>query len=303
VIRQFKSPVLGGSFGVFSGPGSRLRATAVLIVTGLAMSPVSALAQAAGQTIDTPPAITQPQVAAPVPASPVAAPPALGTIPAPIIPGSTIPSPTAPPAPRVVSDSLADAAVAALAALKGRPAAVASAASPQLANGDGVPTLPPPGAPVATDGVTRTQDAYSAARLAVAQLVASRVKGVSAADLDAVWARTDARRMTAVFAGISQVGTLYRYTGNEPGGFDCSGLTSWSWAQAGVKLPRISSDQINAVTPKSFDQLQPGDLIWRPGHIMMSLGLRDLALDSPQRGKRVTVRSWGKVTRAGSPVG
>ncbi len=49
-------------------------------------------------------------------------------------------------------------------------------------------------------------DPYAAARFRVAQLVASRMKGVDAVQLDAVWARTDVRRMTAVFAALSQVG-------------------------------------------------------------------------------------------------
>jgi peptidoglycan DL-endopeptidase CwlO len=310
VTRQPQSDDLRCVRSLFPAERAR-RAVVVVITASICSLPIGALAQSAGQTIDTPPQVTAPFAPSPAPLAPVPA----GTAPA--TPGiassgtpSTVAVPTTIPAARVVADSLAEAAVAALVALRGRPAAVASAASPQLAGGakfditGGVPTLPPPGAPPATDSVSiaAAQDEYSLARARVAQLVASRVKGVAAADLDAVWSRTDARRMTAVFAAISQVGTLYRYTGNEPGGFDCSGLTSWSWAQAGVKLPRISTDQINAVPGRPIDQVQPGDLVWRPGHIMMSLGFRDIAVDSPQSGKRVTVRPWGKITRAGSPV-
>jgi cell wall-associated NlpC family hydrolase len=143
---------------------------------------------------------------------------------------------------------------------------------------------------------------YEAARLSVAQLVAGRYVKANAASLDAVWANTDPRRMVAVLTALSQVGTLYRYSGNEPGGFDCSGLTSYSWSAAGVKLPRISGDQINAASPRSVEQLLPGDLVWRPGHIMMYVGVGDVVVDSPQTGKRVTVRSWGRTSRYGSPI-
>ena len=43
---------------------------------------------------------------------------------------------------------------------------------------------------------------------------------------------------------------------------DCSGLTMWSWAHAGVYLPHSSSAQYSAVPHVSFDQLQPGDLLF-----------------------------------------
>jgi peptidoglycan DL-endopeptidase CwlO len=120
--------------------------------------------------------------------------------------------------------------------------------------------------------------------------------------LDRAWASAEPRRMVAVLAALSQVGTPYRYAGNEPGGFDCSGLTSFAWGVAGVKIPRTSSDQIAAVSPRSADALLPGDLVWRPGHVMMYIGVGDLVVDSPQTGKSITIRSWGRTSRYGSPI-
>ena len=142
---------------------------------------------------------------------------------------------------------------------------------------------------------------YAATRLALARLVASRV-GVPAVDLDAVWAHTDDRRLVALFTALAQVGTPYRYTGKEPGGFDCSGLTSYSWGQAGVKIPRTSTDQINAAAPRSVGELQPGDLVWRSGHVMMYVGIGEIIVDSPQTGRAADVKKWGRVSRFGSPV-
>jgi peptidoglycan DL-endopeptidase CwlO len=156
---------------------------------------------------------------------------------------------------------------------------------------------PAPNAPV---GPLPTS--FEEARRSVANAVAARSKKVDAAALDRAWANADPRRMITVFAALSQVGTPYRYAGNEPGGFDCSGLTSFAWGVAGVKIPRSSGDQIAAVNARSADALLPGDLVWRPGHIMMYIGVGDLIVDSPQTGKSITIRSWGRTSRYGSPL-
>ena len=144
--------------------------------------------------------------------------------------------------------------------------------------------------------------AYDSARRTLAGLVAGRLQKLSVDQVDLAWASAEPRRMMALYAALAQVGTNYRYTGNEPGGFDCSGLTSYAWAVAGVKIPRTSTDQINAAIPRSENQLLPGDLVWRPGHIMMYLGVGDFAIDSPQTGKQVRVRQWGRTSRFGSPI-
>ncbi|WP_067699214.1 C40 family peptidase [Nocardia jejuensis] len=65
----------------------------------------------------------------------------------------------------------------------------------------------------------------------------------------------------AVDAALSRVGDPYVYGASGPNAFDCSGLMQWSYAQAGVSLPRTSYDQANAGTPVSMDQLEPGDVV------------------------------------------
>jgi peptidoglycan DL-endopeptidase CwlO len=49
--------------------------------------------------------------------------------------------------------------------------------------------------------------------------------------------------------------------------------------------------------------LEPGDLVWRPGHIMMYLGADDAVVHAPQSGRNVEVRSWGRASRFGDPLG
>ena len=171
------------------------------------------------------------------------------------------------------------------------PAAPAARAVTVAATGP-VPVVASGGDPAAT---------YPAYRAQLAFEVAGR-NGAAAQALDAVWAQSDQRRLVAVFTALAQVGTPYRFSGNTVGGFDCSGLTSFAWAAAGFTIPRISTDQINAAAPRSADQLQPGDLVWRPGHIAMYAGVGQLVIDSPQTGRLVGIKKWGFVTRFGSPI-
>lgn len=137
---------------------------------------------------------------------------------------------------------------------------------------------------------TATAERYIALLRAMAKVVGPRTKTDPAA-LEAVWVRTDGRRMKAILTAMAQVGTRYRFTGNKPGGFDCSGLTSYAWSQAGVKIPRTSTLQYEGLTKKSAPELLPGDIVWHPGHVSMYLGVGTAVVDAPQTGKTVLVKS------------
>lgn len=69
-------------------------------------------------------------------------------------------------------------------------------------------------------------------------------------------------RASAVQVALSKIGSPYRWGGTGPSSFDCSGLVSWAFAQAGVQVPRTSRAQAQTGAPVSRANLQPGDLVF-----------------------------------------
>ncbi len=67
----------------------------------------------------------------------------------------------------------------------------------------------------------------------------------------------------AVGAALSVQGTQYVWGSADPSvGFDCSGLTSWAWAQAGVSIPHSSAAQYSSLPHVPLGSVQAGDLIF-----------------------------------------
>jgi peptidoglycan DL-endopeptidase CwlO len=114
------------------------------------------------------------------------------------------------------------------------------------------------------------------------------------------------RAGTAVNAAMSQLGVAYRFAAAEPGvAFDCSGLTMWAWAQAGVGLPHQSSAQYGSVAHVPSSSAQPGDLIfyYSPiSHVGLYLGGGQMVHASmPGVGVVVSSVNWGNVVGVGRP--
>ena len=110
----------------------------------------------------------------------------------------------------------------------------------------------------------------------------------------------------AVKAALGQIGVPYRYATALPGtSFDCSGLTYYAWAQAGVVLPRNSRMQSNALPSVPKTDAKPGDLIfyYNPiSHVGLYLGDGQM-VHAPALGKNVSITSvnWAKVVDVGRP--
>jgi peptidoglycan DL-endopeptidase CwlO len=67
----------------------------------------------------------------------------------------------------------------------------------------------------------------------------------------------------AIAAAYSVIGAPYVFGAADPNvGFDCSGLTMWAWAQAGVSLPHSSASQYASLPHVAQSDVQPGDLLF-----------------------------------------
>lgn len=72
----------------------------------------------------------------------------------------------------------------------------------------------------------------------------------------------DSTSAAIVRAAVALIGTPYRYGGNDPRGFDCSGLVFYSFERAGLKVPRTAADQRRAARLVKREALLPGDLVF-----------------------------------------
>ena len=72
--------------------------------------------------------------------------------------------------------------------------------------------------------------------------------------------RSIARKI--VRTAMSRVGSSYAMGATGPGAFDCSGLTTYAFARAGVSLPRTSQAQFAEGEPVDRDEIRPGDLVF-----------------------------------------
>jgi cell wall-associated NlpC family hydrolase len=78
-----------------------------------------------------------------------------------------------------------------------------------------------------------------------------------------------------VQAALTQLGVPYRFAAAQPGvAFDCSGLTKWAWAQAGVSMDHSSFTQARQFPSVPVSDLQPGDLVFPGGlgHVGIYIG-------------------------------
>jgi len=66
----------------------------------------------------------------------------------------------------------------------------------------------------------------------------------------------------AISTALAQVGDRYQHAATGPDAFDCSGLTMYAYAAAGISLPHSSRAQSQLCTQVSRGELQAGDLVF-----------------------------------------
>jgi cell wall-associated NlpC family hydrolase len=105
----------------------------------------------------------------------------------------------------------------------------------------------------------------------------------------------DPVRSRIVFTELELVGVPYRYGGESPDGFDCSGLVQYAYRAAGVTVPRTSRAQLDATTPVALADAVPGDLLFFRSkdwsHVGIYLG-EGRFVHSPSTGRTVSIASF-----------
>jgi hypothetical protein len=67
---------------------------------------------------------------------------------------------------------------------------------------------------------------------------------------------------TILKAAASRVGVPYVWGATGPDSFDCSGLVQWSFAHAGIRMPRVSQQQFFTGPHVPYNAARPGDLLF-----------------------------------------
>ena len=92
----------------------------------------------------------------------------------------------------------------------------------------------------------------------------------------------------------NMIGKPYRYGGNSPTGFDCSGLVQYSYSRAGLPIPRTTKSQRESSVAVGSQSLRAGDLIFfdqegrKSSHVGIYIG-DGRFVHAPSSGKQVRV--------------
>ena len=115
----------------------------------------------------------------------------------------------------------------------------------------------------------------------------------------------------AVEAALAQLGSPYVWGAEGPSTFDCSGLTSFAYAAAGITIPRVSRSQFAAyagMRPVDSTHLVPGDLVFFADnprdpatihHVGLYIG-RGLMVEAPHTGAVVRTSPIWRPSYAGA---
>jgi cell wall-associated NlpC family hydrolase len=131
-------------------------------------------------------------------------------------------------------------------------------------------------------------------QLSTAQQAALDATDVTPAQIAAV-PQAQGRAASAIDFAESKLGLWYEWGGTGDPSYDCSGLVQAAWAAAGVSLPRVTWDQLDAgqSVPAALGDLQPGDLIFYldGAHVAMYVG-DGLVIHAPTTGERIQYGRW-----------
>ncbi|WP_304009419.1 C40 family peptidase [Rothia mucilaginosa] len=106
----------------------------------------------------------------------------------------------------------------------------------------------------------------------------------------------NASRDAIVATAMSGLGGSYVWGGKSYGAWDCSGFTSWVFAQHGIKLTAYTYAMKDELRPTSNPQ--PGDIVFQNGYSHVGIYLGDgkmISALNPTNGTLVHPTSWMSV--------
>ncbi len=83
---------------------------------------------------------------------------------------------------------------------------------------------------------------------------------------------SNSTRQNIVKTALSLLGLSYEYAGNGPDSFDCSGFVNYVMSANGISVPRTSEEICNTGTQVGIEDLRPGDIVGRVGHVGIYIG-------------------------------
>jgi peptidoglycan DL-endopeptidase CwlO len=141
-------------------------------------------------------------------------------------------------------------------------------------------------------------DEAAAAAASAADFVSAVQAAGGSINMSAPATPPNATAAAAIAAARSRLGVPYVWGATGPDAFDCSGLTQWSYAHAGISLPRTAAEQWNAGPHPSLADLEPGDLLFfatditDPAtihHVTMYIG-HGMMIAAPHTGENVQIQ-------------
>lgn len=134
------------------------------------------------------------------------------------------------------------------------------------------------------------------ARAGMLWLIIGLCIGCASVPLKSATGNTPAAGEKAAKTALSMVGRPYKYKGDSPEGFDCSGLVRYSYLAAGVDLPHGTGALRPRTLPVDLRDLRKGDLLFfnekgkKSSHVGIYLG-NDLFVHAPSTGMFVRTES------------
>ncbi|MFE7166892.1 NlpC/P60 family protein [Streptomyces sp. NPDC057616] len=115
--------------------------------------------------------------------------------------------------------------------------------------------------------------------------------------LDEIKGKASAEGKKAVAYATAQIGKPYEWGAEGPDTYDCSGLTSQAWADAGHAIPRTSQEQWKQLKHIDVKDMRPGDLViyfHDATHVGMYIG-DGAIVHAPRPGRTVTITGAGSM--------